>query len=130
MLTKEETNANMVWFLMIFGTLGSFIVLCVAGVGVVECIISVKNCRHSSQHEPANESTGTESGDHEGNNSSQPSSTEGQTNSAYQPDAGLAYQQGACVMVCTAASLSAKLKPIDQRQSSVNETPDHLTDFS
>ena len=52
MLTKEETNANMVWFLMIFGTLGSFIVLCVAGVGVVECIISVKNCRHSSQHEP------------------------------------------------------------------------------
>ena len=60
----------------------------------------------------ANESTGTESGDHEGNNSSQPSSTEEQTNSAYQPDAGLAYQQGACVMVCTAASLSKYCPPL------------------
>jgi len=47
-----------------------------------------------------------ESADVEGNHSIQPSSNEGQNNSAYQPDAGLAYQQGACIMVCTAASLS------------------------
>ncbi|KAI0208197.1 hypothetical protein LSAT2_007144 [Lamellibrachia satsuma] len=90
MLTKEETQTKTIWVQMTFGTLGSFIVLCVVGVVVVKCIISVKNCRNSNQYEPANESTGTGSGDHEDNNSSQPSSTEGQTNSTYQPDAGLA----------------------------------------
>lgn len=123
--TDSGTSAELFWILAIFGILGSFIVLCVCAVGVVECVVTVKKCRSNDQHESANENASMESADIEGNHSIQPSSNEGQSNSAYQPDDGLAYQQGACVMVCTAASLSAKVRTNNQ-----NPGHDHLTNFS